>query len=95
MEWPDFEWFKAKYGKKYSAEEETMRKKVYEHHVDELDIYEGEKYEVGINHMFDLTEEELNKMTGYHPNQKKSKKTSSYKPQRKGSTIPETLNWKD
>ena len=62
---------------------------------DELDIYEGEKYEVGINHMFDLTEEELNKMTGYHPNQKKSKKTSSYKPQRKGSTIPETLNWKD
>ena len=86
--WLDFEGFKAKYGKRYSAEEEAMRKRVYENHVDELDLYEGEKYEVGINHMSDLTEAELDRMMGHQPGDKKGRKASSHRA-KKGGPPPE------
>ena len=88
-----FEEFKKKYKKEYSVEEEAKKRAIYEHNVDQLDMYEGEGFSVGVNQLFDLTARQVERMTGYHESSGSRKGQASEVEWKVGNNAPLALNW--
>ena len=94
-EWPSFEEWKTKFGKKYkSAEEERQRKAVYEHNLERLTIYEDQPYQVGVNSRSDLTDAEVTRSTGYRASPSRPAVGSQVQ-WKVGSQAPASLDWRD
>ena len=61
-----FEEFKEKFNKTYASEEDEMKaRQKYLHNVDRLQIYEGEKFSVGVASMSDQSNAEIERKTGF------------------------------
>ena len=92
-----FEEFKAKYGKKYKDEkEEERRRAVYESNQEAMQtLRQSRAYSVGVNHMTDLTEEEVNSRNGFNRGNRLNQKKTTRKPtmNNKLGSVPTTMNW--
>ena len=93
----NFSEFKRKYNKTYeSEEEEKFREEIYQMRYEEMkDLSKILPFKVGENMLFDFTEQEMQKRSGYHPPQdfEKQLKSAQRAHITLSSSVPTSLNW--
>ncbi|KAM6106543.1 cathepsin S-like [Pterocles gutturalis] len=92
--------WKKTYGKEYRHEEEGERRATWERNLRLVTLHNLEhslglhSYELGMNHLGDMTSEEVAALlTGLHVDPRPNR-TSTYRPQ-PGSKLPDTVDWRE